>query len=70
MNERPLEVESLVLVFMLTWAPVELNNFCNVIGVTKEGFLVLYTCIWMILLTETYRGSHIRLYTLVSIEPH
>ena len=38
--ELLLEVESLILVFMLTWAPVELNNFCNVIGVTKEGFLV------------------------------
>ena len=31
----------LVSVFMLTWAPVEINNFCNVIGVTKEGFTPL-----------------------------
>ena len=54
-NDRLLlQFESLASVFMLTWAPVELNNFCNVIGVTKEGFTVLYTCIWMILVTETY----------------
>ena len=28
---------------MLTWAPVEITNFCYVIGVTKERFFLVST---------------------------